>query len=180
MNVLFKIPANPKVSRKGIPFYAPQWQGRPPGRQLAERALQHWPHGSQMNSALFSYSGLADLGGKWNSKLSWWLSTYWFTGSDSIAQKSSIPLTGGVKTRRRRGGLGGGTVQKEGSGVESEEREGEEFTNQEEKAGVKLGSNREASLSLSFLICMVGITTVLACPNWYNPKTQIQSFFQKM
>ena len=24
MNVLLKIPANPEVSRKGIPFYAPQ------------------------------------------------------------------------------------------------------------------------------------------------------------
>lgn len=34
-------------------------------------------------------------------------------GSDSIAQKSSIPLTGGVKTRRR--GVGGNCT-KEGSG----------------------------------------------------------------
>jgi len=81
----------------------------------------------QMNSALFNYSGLADIGSKWNSKLSWWLSTDWFMGSDSTAQKSSIPLTVGVKTRRMVGG--GESYKKKVVEGSQKKREGEEFTN---------------------------------------------------
>ena len=89
--------------------------------------IDHTGVTEQMNSALFNYSGLADLGGKWNSKLSWWLSTDWFMGSDSTAQKSSIPLTVGVKTRRT--GRGGESYKKKVVEGSQKKREGEEFTN---------------------------------------------------
>ena len=48
-------------------------------------------------------------------------------GSDSTAQKSSIPLTVGVKTRRT--GRGGEAYKKKVVEGSQKKKEGEEFTN---------------------------------------------------